>query len=76
MVHAAMPETTAIVTALILERPLCMNCITARTGVPAAEIDATLARIQTVLHVERHTMDRCRSCGTVGPVLSLQRPPS
>ena len=68
-----MPEITALVTALILERPLCMNCLVARAGASEASVEAALSTIARAMTVQR-TIDRCRTCGTHGPVIVAGRP--
>jgi hypothetical protein len=66
-----MPETTAIITALILDRPLCLDCIAMKAGVSHATVEAILARIKKVLTLRRDERGRCRACGTTGVVLWL-----
>ena len=70
-----MPQRTAIVTALITERPLCMLCISSRAGLPSAEVQAVFRVIRQVLPVCSAVHGRCRACGTVGPVFSVEQPP-
>jgi len=69
-----MSETTAIVTALIIERPLCVSCISAKAGLTERGVNAALARVETVLVLHRRDDDRCRACGSTGAVVSLDRP--
>jgi hypothetical protein len=64
---ATMPRLSALVGALILERPLCMPCLTEKTSTTAREIEEALTTIE---HVHRLT-GRCRSCGNIGDVLYL-----
>ena len=73
-IDCGMPEKAALITALVLERPLCMPCLTERAGIAATDVEATLARIRRVLNVERDPQGRCRVCGTVGLVVSLSIP--
>jgi hypothetical protein len=40
-----MPERAALIAALILERPLCLDCVEAKTGMDRSETGAYLARI-------------------------------
>lgn len=68
-----MPQT-AIVTALITERPLCMSCISTRAGLPIAKVEAVFRVIQQVLPIRSAEQGRCRACGTVGPVFSVEQP--
>lgn len=69
-----MPQRTAIVTALITERPLCMACISSRAGLPIAEVQVVFGVIQQVLPIRDAAHARCRACGTVGPVFSVEQP--
>jgi hypothetical protein len=68
-----MPEIAALVTALILERPLCMNCLVTRADTGEAAVERALSRIARAMTVQR-TIDRCRTCGTHGPVIVAGRP--
>src|SRR5262245_11361584 len=70
---ATIPERAALITALILDRPVCMACLRAQTGFTATLVEATLTRIQKALAVERDEA-RCHVCGTNGRVHSVQRP--
>ena len=69
-----MPERTAIVTALITERPLCMACISTRASLGIPEVEVVLRVIQQVLPLRGAEHGRCRACGTVGPVVSVEQP--
>jgi hypothetical protein len=66
-----MPETMAIITALILDRPLCPDCIAIKAGVGQARVEACLARTKNALTLRRDETGRCRACGTTGVVLWL-----
>jgi len=69
-----MPATAAIVTALILERPLCISCIAAKAGEPsAAALEASMERIRHVMELYRR-QERCRAYGTLTTVYSVDRP--
>ena len=68
-----MSTRAALITALIVDRPLCVDCLVMKSGLPAAELDATMAAVATALALHR-TMDRCRACGVVTTVLSFERP--
>jgi hypothetical protein len=69
-----MPETAALVTALIMERPLCMSCLCMKTGADPNAIEVTFTRIGHVLALKREGAGRCRACGEIGVVFSLERP--
>ena len=69
-----MPATAAIVTALILERPLCISCIAMKAGEPSAtSLEASIERIRHVMEVHRR-QERCRGCGTLTIVYAVERP--
>ena len=67
------PKRAALVTALILERPMCLDCVVAQSRLGPSDLDATMAAVATTLRL-RHITGRCRACGTVTSVLSLDRP--
>ena len=68
-----MPANTALITALILERPLCMECLKAKANLSEMEIGVGLATIQAALSVHMEQR-RCRACGTSGVVIHSERP--
>jgi hypothetical protein len=69
-----MPERAAtLVTALILDRPTCLDCIAQKTGLPMTEIGATLFRVRAFLRVHEEE-GRCRACGETKRVVSISRP--
>ena len=70
----AMPQTTALITALILERPLCLSCIAMKAGSSETAVEASLAHIAPVVRIRREPAGRCRACGQDGLVVSLTRP--
>lgn len=65
----------ALVIALTLERPTCLDCI-ARTGAMTVDdVDVAFQTIGTVL--ELHTDSaRCSVCGRTTRVLAVRRPPN
>jgi len=68
-----MPDTAAVITALILERPLCISCIATKAGEPSAvALEAALDRIRHVVDTCR-ARERCRACGTLTIVYSVER---
>jgi len=65
------PDVAALITAaLIIERPLCLDCIAVKAGVGSATTEVTLARIGNALVLQREP-GRCRECGSIGVVFSL-----
>src|SRR5262249_61854877 len=68
-----MPATTALVTALILERPLCISCIATKAGEPsAASLEASMERIRHVVELH-HRRERCRAGGALTIVYAVDR---
>jgi hypothetical protein len=66
------PDTAALITAaLVIERPLCLDCVAEKAGVGPATTELTLARIKNALALRRDETGRCRECGTNGVVYSL-----
>ena len=68
-----MPEHAALVTAIILERPTCISCLSQKTGMSADNVGRTLERIEAALRVHR-VAGRCHMCGAVLDVVSIARP--
>ena len=69
-----MPQMTAIVTALILERPLCLSCLAEKASRSRTSVSATLHGIESVLKVNRSAQLRCHGCGNFGAVVFIDRP--
>ena len=69
-----MADTAIIVTALILERPLCARCIAAKATSTEAEADAALTSIAMRLDLRRRDPERCRGCGEIGRAFWLDAP--
>ena len=66
------PDTVAIITAaLIIEGPLCLDCIAVKAGFGPATTEVSLARIKNALILRRDETGRCRACRTNGVVFSL-----
>ena len=70
-----MTERAALITSLILERPLCLDCIGIKANAKLHEIEEAFQRIERVLAVRSHRAERCRACGVVGVAFSLERLP-
>jgi len=71
-----MPDSVALVTALILDRPTCMLCLTEKSGRTSEEASVALGIIESVMKVHREPSGRCHSCGVVGLVVYSDRPAS
>ena len=68
-------KLVGLIVAMILERPTCLRCISAR--IDATKMDTLLAmrRIVGIVPAEMHVGERCRVCGsTLGPVYVAARP--
>ena len=70
-----MPEISAVITALIIERPLCVECIALRTQVSVGAVKAYLPKLDKMVTVHRGVEDRCRACGRIGDTFWLSRVP-
>jgi hypothetical protein len=69
-----MPAVAALISVLIMERPLCVDCIALRAQVGAGVIMTYLATIEAAVKVRRGVDDRCRACGAIGRTYSVTRP--
>jgi hypothetical protein len=69
-----MPDTVTLVTALILECPLCMLCLRDKSGLTSEQVGVALGFIESVLKVRREQTGRCQACGVSGLVVSSERP--
>jgi hypothetical protein len=72
-VYLLMPDRETLATALILNRPMCVDCIAEKSGLSVSILAATLRTVQTAL-VLHSAVDRCRECGTVTAVFSIDCP--
>ena len=68
-----MPEKGALLALLIVERPLCTECIAERSGLAVAEVEPLLTRIGRTIAITL-AVDRCRGCGRTESVYSAFRP--
>ena len=65
-----MPEIATVITVLIIQRPLCLQCISDKAQVSVPTARDYLDKLDTVMGVQR-TNDRCRGCGAIGNTFSL-----
>ena len=70
-----MPQRAALIALLIVERPLCIDCIAERAHLLPPEVQGYFDLIRDHLAVFHEDSDRCRACGIVGKVFSLDRLP-
>jgi len=68
-----MPEHSAVIALLLLERPTCLDCTAMKAGLTVSEVDRHLTIIGTTLNLRRHASERCWVCGNIGPAFSLAR---
>ena len=57
---------------LIMARPLCVNCISEKSGLTIAETEVLLTRIEGAVSLTRNR-DRCRACGVPSEVYWMSR---
>ena len=58
---------------LILERPLCLRCISSKLGAPGAIVEQYLAVVERTFRVHR-AHECCRDCGEAGVTVSMILP--
>ncbi len=66
----------AIIAALIVERPMCLDCLAMKTNVSVTRVDEALTTISRDLVLRRDIRGRCRVCGNLGVVVSFDRQPA
>jgi hypothetical protein len=69
-----MPDRAALITALMLDRPMCLPCIAEKALVSVERAESVLEAIATALVLRRET-GRCVTCGATTAVHSVGRPP-
>jgi hypothetical protein len=67
-----MPENAALLAVLMVERPMCVACLSEKAHLTPAEVEAYIPRMAKHLDV-RQGVDRCRSCADTTDVFSLRR---
>jgi hypothetical protein len=70
-----MAEPSNLITALILERPMCLSCLSHRTKLSAEAAQTALTVIGSAVQIQRHYCSQCRVCGAVGEVFHVERSP-
>ena len=66
-----MTETLEVVTALVRQLPMCLECLGLRACASREDVETGLAAIGDVLVIAREDHGRCQTCGAIGPVVSL-----
>jgi len=68
-----MPEPAALITTLILERPMCLPCIAAKTHMSLPSVRAYLEQISRAVNLQQWPREQCQVCGVEGPTVSIGR---
>jgi hypothetical protein len=61
-----------MIAVLIIDRPLCVKCISDKSGLTTSNVESYLDRVRRTVSVERG-IDLCRRCGKYGDVYSILR---
>jgi hypothetical protein len=69
-----MPENCSLVTALILERPMCVTCLSRRAALTVEATQTVLTVIGRAVQVRRDESLPCRVCQKGGEVFYVARP--
>ena len=67
-----MPEKSALITALLLDRRMCVDCIGVKASLTNPAVDGYLAVMARVVKVTRD-YGECVSCGAMTTVVSMER---
>jgi arginyl-tRNA--protein-N-Asp/Glu arginylyltransferase len=68
-------KAVGLIVAMILERPTCVRCISARIESTKLDTLRAMRRIVGAVPAEMRTGERCRVCGsTLAPVYVAARP--
>jgi hypothetical protein len=67
-----MPGRGALLATVIMDRPLCLDCISEKTNLSIGEIQSLLTGIERTVSLNQG-MDRCRACGNLTIVYSVFR---
>jgi hypothetical protein len=59
-----MPANAALISTVIIDRPVCVACISQKSGLSAEEIHSYLSRVAAAVSVIRDTA-ACRACGMI-----------
>jgi hypothetical protein len=68
-----MPERAALITVLILDRPMCLECIASRADMSISSVRGYLERIGKMVTVQQVPTERCQACGNVGYAVAIGR---
>lgn len=62
-----------VITALLVDRPMCGDCLSAKSGLGQDDLDASLKILGAILK-DRTAPDLCAACGITKQTVSLGRP--
>jgi len=68
-----MTDPAALITTLILERPMCMSCIAVKTHMSLPSVRACLEQISRAVNLQQWPRGQCQVCGVEGPAVSINR---
>jgi hypothetical protein len=68
-----MPRRSVLLTALILDNPMCLSCIAKHAAMSSEAVETAVTVIERVLAVHRKA-SVCESCGVPATVYFLGRP--
>ena len=72
---SALPQQTALLTAMLLDGPLCIECIKEKSGLTRTDdIAKALRQVVSLLVLRRYELDQCRGCAEERQVFVLERP--
>jgi hypothetical protein len=66
-----MPERAPLIAALLLDRPMCRECICAKSALDAPAVDGYLTAIGMTIQIRRQDGEWCRTCGATTTAFSL-----
>ena len=69
-----MPDPAVLITALVLERPMCLACVAAHATVTEEQVAAALKAVGRVLVLTCES-GSCAACGAGAPAYTVTRPP-
>ena len=69
-----MRDGFAIITALLLDRPTCIECLSEKSGMKWGRVKVVLAGIGKVMRVHHVDNARCHACGEQRAVVSIDAP--
>ena len=68
-----MPEHAALISTLILERAMCLQCLATKTHMSLPRVRAYLEQISRAVNLEQRPRGQCLVCGVEGPTVSIGR---